>query len=153
MQTTRTARRELSERKRNTLERLGRERDIWVSTAHPDRGPHQVPLWFWWDGHAVWMCTGEATATARNIRDDPRVRLALPDTFDVVLLKGRAIRFPAERVPGEAADGFADKFGWDPRTEEAAFVYLRIEPETVLAWRGETELGGRVLMRDGAWLG
>jgi SRSO17 transposase len=29
---------------RDALERLVTERDVWVSTAHPDHGPHQVPL-------------------------------------------------------------------------------------------------------------
>ncbi|MFF3485555.1 pyridoxamine 5'-phosphate oxidase family protein [Streptomyces sp. NPDC002701] len=152
MDTTGTTRRDVPERRRDTLERLARERDVWVSTAHPEHGPHQVPLWFWWDGQTVWMCTGETSATARNARKEPRVRLALPDTFDVVLLKGEAECFSERGVPKDAADAFADKFGWDPRTEECSFLYIRVAPKTVLAWRGEPELRGRVLMREGAWL-
>ncbi|WP_026402707.1 pyridoxamine 5'-phosphate oxidase family protein [Actinomadura rifamycini] len=152
MQTTGSARRLTAERRRDTLERLGAERDMWVSTAHPDHGPHQVPLWFLWDGRAVWMCTGAASATARNVREEPRVRLALPDSFDVVLLQGEAECFPDRDVPGEAADAFAAKFGWDPRTEGDPFSYVRVVPETVRAWRGEPELRGRVIMRDGTWL-
>ncbi|RSN46676.1 pyridoxamine 5'-phosphate oxidase family protein [Actinomadura sp. WAC 06369] len=152
MQTTGSARRLTAERRRDTLERLGAERDMWVSTAHPDHGPHQVPLWFLWDGRAVWMCTGAASATARNVREEPRVRLALPDSFDVVLLQGEAECFPDRDVPGEAADAFAAKFGWDPRTEDDPFSYVRVVPETVRAWRGEPELRGRVIMRDGTWL-
>ncbi|MFI7243864.1 pyridoxamine 5'-phosphate oxidase family protein [Streptomyces qinglanensis] len=151
MQTTGTVRRETAERRRDTLDRLATERDIWVSTAHPDDGPHQVPLWFSWDGQAVWMCTGAASATARNVRAEPRVRLALPDTFDVVLLQGAAECFPVHDVPGDAADAFATEFGWDPRREEEPFVYLRVAPRTVRAWRGEPELRGRVIMRDGRW--
>ncbi|MEU7316118.1 pyridoxamine 5'-phosphate oxidase family protein [Streptomyces sp. NPDC007083] len=151
MQTTGTDRRETAERRRDTLDRLATERDIWVSTAHPEYGPHQVPLWFSWDGQAVWMCTGAASATARNVRAEPRVRLALPDTFDVVLLQGAAECFPDQDVPGDAADAFATEFGWDPRREEEPFVYLRVAPKTVRAWRGEPELRGRVIMRDGTW--
>jgi general stress protein 26 len=152
MQTTEIARRDVPERRRDTLERLVGERDIWVSTAHPDHGPHQVPLWFRWDGQAVWMCTGETSATARNVRKEPRVRLALPDTFDVVLLQGEAECFSDRGVPEGAADAFAEKFGWDPRAEEGPFLYIRVAPKTVLAWRGEPELRGRVVMREGAWL-
>jgi general stress protein 26 len=152
MQTTGIARRDVPERRHDTLERLAGERDIWVSTAHPDHGPHQVPLWFWWDGQAVWMCTGETSATARNVRQEPRVRLALPNTFDVVLLQGEAECFSDRGVPEDAADAFAEKFGWDPRAEEDPFLYVRVAPRTVLAWRGEPELRGRVLMREGAWL-
>ncbi|MFE0470227.1 pyridoxamine 5'-phosphate oxidase family protein [Streptomyces sp. NPDC058947] len=141
-----------AERTRDVLERLAAERDMWVSTAHPDHGPHQVPLWFMWDGRAVWMCTGAASATARNVRTEPRVRLALPDSFDVVLLQGEAECFPDRDVPADAAEAFAGRFGWDPRAEEGSFVYLRVVPRLVRAWRGEPELRGRVVMRDGQWL-
>ncbi|MFJ9822823.1 pyridoxamine 5'-phosphate oxidase family protein [Streptomyces sp. NPDC101160] len=153
MHTTEINRRNSAERRRDTLERLDSERDIWVSTAHPEHGPHQVPLWFLWDGQAVWMCTSAKSATARNVRTEPRVRLALPDTVDVVLLQGEATCFSAREVPQDAADAFAGKFGWDPRTEETPFVYLRVTPQTVRAWRGVPELRGRVVMRDGVWLG
>lgn len=98
------------------------------------------------------MCTGADSVTARNLRTEPRVRLSLPDTFDVVLLQGEAECFPEQEVPGEAADAFADKFGWDPRTEEGAYLYVRVVPSTVRAWRGVPELRGRVVMRDGEWV-
>lgn len=153
MQTQGVAPRRAEERRRDTLERLVGERDVWVSTAHPDHGPHQVPLWFLWDGRAVWMCTSAASATARNVREEPRVRLALPDTFDVVLLQGEAVSFPDDDVPEAAAEAFAAKFGWDPRAEEGSFVYVRVTPKSVRAWRGVPELRGRVIMRDGTWLG
>ncbi|MFC5663863.1 pyridoxamine 5'-phosphate oxidase family protein [Kitasatospora misakiensis] len=149
---TASIRRQTAERVRDTLERLTTERDIWVSTAAPERGPHQVPLWFRWDGRAVWMCTGGTSVTARNVREEPRVRLALPDTFDVVLIQGEAEGFPARDVPADAAQAFADKFGWDPRAEEGPYLYVRVVPKTVRAWRGEQEHSGRVIMRDGTWL-
>ncbi|WP_031223744.1 pyridoxamine 5'-phosphate oxidase family protein [Streptomyces roseochromogenus] len=152
MENTGIVRRQAVERRRDTLERLAAERDVWVSTAHPDHGPHQVPLWFLWDGRAVWMCTGATSVTARNVREEPRVHLGLPDTFDVVLLQGAAECFPDTEVPGEAAEAFAGKFGWDPRTEEGPFLYIRVVPKTVRAWRGEPELRGRLIMRDGTWL-
>ena len=151
METTGIVRRRTAERVRDTLERLVGERDVWLSTAHPEHGPHQVPLWFSWDGRAVWMCTGAASVTARNVREEPRVRLSLPDTFDVVLLQGEAECFADQEVPRDAAEAFAGKFGWDPRLEDGAFVYVRVVPTTVRAWRGEPELRGRVIMRDGVW--
>lgn len=152
MQTTGIVGRQVAERRRDTLERLVSERDVWVSTAHPDHGPHQVPLWFMWDGEAVWMCTGAGSVTARNVREEPRVRLGLPDTFDVVLLQGEAECFPDRDVPEDAAEAFAAKFGWDPRAEKDPYLYVRVVPKVVRAWRGEPELRGRVIMRDGAWL-
>lgn len=79
------------------------------------------------------MCTGAGSATVRNLREEPRVRLALPDTSDVVLLEGEAECHPAPEVPKEAADAFAGRFGWDPRTEEAPFVYLRVASKVHLS--------------------
>ncbi|MFI9115820.1 pyridoxamine 5'-phosphate oxidase family protein [Streptomyces venezuelae] len=152
MRETKIVRRDTAERRRDTLERFGSERDIWVSTSHPDHGPHQVPLWFLWHGGAVWMCTGANSATARNVRAEPRVRLGLPDARDVVLLQGETTCHPAKDVPKDAADAFAGKFGWDPRTEEGPYVYLCVTPRTVRAWRSTAELRGRVVMRDGEWL-
>lgn len=98
------------------------------------------------------MCTSATSVTARNVRKEPRVRLSLPDTFDVVLLQGEAECFTDQDVPGDAADAFTGKFGWDPRTENGPFLYVRVVPKTVRAWRGEPELRGRVIMRDGTWL-
>lgn len=80
------------------------------------------------------------------------MRLALPDTFDVVLLQGEAESFLDQDVPEAAAEAFAAKFGWDPRAEEGSFLYVRVVPKSVRAWRGVPELRGRVIMRDGTWL-
>ncbi|MFJ3903795.1 pyridoxamine 5'-phosphate oxidase family protein [Streptomyces sp. NPDC090025] len=153
MEATKIVRRDTAERVRDTLERLAAERDIWVSTSHPDHGPHQVPLWYRWDGRSVWMCTKANSATVRNARAEPRVRLALPDAYDVVLLQGEARCHPAAEVPTAPAEAFAARFGWDPRAETAPYVYLSVTPRTVRAWHGTPELSGRVVMRDGAWLG
>ncbi|WP_233521982.1 pyridoxamine 5'-phosphate oxidase family protein [Streptomyces triticagri] len=150
--TTEDARRPAAERRRQTLDRLATERDIWLATSHPEHGPHQAPFWFSWDGRAVWVCTGAASATVRNVREERRVHLSLPDTADVVMLQGEADCYADQDVPEEAADRFTAKFGWDPRREEGSFVYIRITPAVIRAWRDEPELRGRVIMRDGTWL-
>lgn len=111
METTGIVRRQRAERVRDALERLVTERDVWVSMARPDHGPHQVPLWFLWDGRAVWMCTSASSVAARNVRKEPRVRLALPDTFDVVLLQGEAGCFPDQEVPGSAPEAHRKRSG------------------------------------------
>ncbi|GGS96584.1 pyridoxamine 5'-phosphate oxidase family protein [Streptomyces griseoviridis] len=148
-----TVRRRAAQRRRDTPEILVTEKDMWVSTAYPRHGPHQVTLWFRWDGRAAWMCTGAASATARNVRVEPRVRLALPDTFDGVLLQGEAECFPDEDVPAAAAEAFAARLGGDPRAEEGACLCLCVVPKSVLAWRGTPEPRGRVVMGDGTRLG
>ena len=76
VQTSGIVHRQAAERRRDTLERLDAERDLWVATAHPAHGPHQVPLWFVWDGRAVWMCTSATSATVRvhAWRGEPELR-------------------------------------------------------------------------------
>ncbi|MFF8731006.1 pyridoxamine 5'-phosphate oxidase family protein [Streptomyces sp. NPDC015171] len=139
-------------RKRDVLARLEREMDIWVATADAQGLPCLVPLWFVWDGSAVWLCTRGTNPTGRNLRDGGRTRLALGHTRDVVLLDGEVRGFGAEDVPAAAADAFAAKTGWDPRTDSPAYRYFRVRLDAVQAWHEVHELRGRHLMRDGAWV-
>ncbi|GAA2059952.1 hypothetical protein GCM10009801_01080 [Streptomyces albiaxialis] len=139
------------ERKRNVLDRLEREEDIWVASADGDGVPYLVPLWFLWDGEAVWLATRLTNPTARNLRASRRARLAFPSTRDVVLIDGGVEVFTAQDVPAAAAEAFAERYGWEPRRDHASYGYLRILPRTVQAWRGEHEMPGRHVMRDGRW--
>jgi hypothetical protein len=50
-------------------------------------------------------------------------------------------------------DAHAVASGFDPRTLATEYVYLRITPRTIQAWREANELDGRDVMRDGLWLG
>ena len=140
------------QRKRDLLARLEKEMDIWVATADADGLPCLVPLWFVWDGDSVWLATRPTTPTGRNLRDDGRTRLALGDTLDVVLIDGRAQMYGADEVPAAAAEAFLAKTGWDPRADEAPYVYFRVRPHAVQARNGEHEMPGRHLMRDGVWV-
>ncbi|MGI5373009.1 pyridoxamine 5'-phosphate oxidase family protein [Streptomyces sp. CA-251387] len=140
------------QRKRDLLARLEKEMDIWVATADAGGLPCMVPLWFLWDGDSVWLATRPTTPTGRNLRDGGRTRLALGDTLDVVLIDGRAEMYGADEVPATAAEAFLAKTGWDPRADEATYVYFRVRPRTVQARNGEHEMPGRHLMRDGVWV-
>ncbi|MFJ3670939.1 pyridoxamine 5'-phosphate oxidase family protein [Streptomyces sp. NPDC090106] len=140
------------QRKRELLARLDRETDVWVATADADGVPCLVPLWFLWDGEALWLATRPTTPTARNLRDAGRARLALGDTQDVVLVDGDAELFDADEVPEAAAEGFLARTGWDPRADPLPYVYVRVRPRSVQARNGEHEMRGRFLMRDGAWV-
>ncbi|MFJ3162867.1 pyridoxamine 5'-phosphate oxidase family protein [Streptomyces kanasensis] len=141
------------DRRRDVLARLRTERDVWVASAGGSGLPYLVPLWFLWDGEAVWLATRATNPTAGNLRDHGRARLALGDTYDVVLVDGTVEVFGAGDVPPAAADAYAARHGWDPRREPRAYAYLRVLPHAVQAWRGEHELAGRHLLRDGERLG
>jgi predicted pyridoxine 5'-phosphate oxidase superfamily flavin-nucleotide-binding protein len=139
-------------RKRDVLDRLERETDIWVASADADGVPCLVALWFVWDGEAVWMATRPGNPTGRNLRAGRRTRLAFGDTRDVVLIDGDVDVHDADEVPAAAAETFRAKTGWDPRRDSARYAYYRVRPRAVQAWHEEHELPGRHLMRNGTWL-
>ncbi|MFG2866889.1 pyridoxamine 5'-phosphate oxidase [Streptomyces sp. NPDC048338] len=103
------------------------------------------------DRGTVLLCTRRTNPTARNLTPGGRVRLSLGHTRDVVLVDGTAEMVEGHRLPTASADAFAAKLAWDPR-DRPAWVYLRVTPRTMKAWREENELAERELMRDGVWL-
>ena len=142
------------QRRRDTLARLEHDVDAWVSTADGAGGtPYLVPLSFLWDGQRLLLATAAASPTARNLQATGRVRLGIGLTRDVVMVEGSVQAVPVADLPGDEADAFATKTGFDPRTLTSAYVYFRVEPRLVQAWREVDELTGRDLMRDAAWLG
>jgi len=131
----------------DTLERLSRDVDLWVASASEDGRAYLVPLSYYWDGSTLTI----ASPTARNLIRARWVRAALGQTRDVVILEGRVEAIPIGADP-ELEDAHARSTGFDPRTLADEYVYLRIAPQEVQAWRESNELEGRVLMHDGAWL-
>jgi len=144
--------RPLAARRRDTLDRLARDVDVWVATARGDV-PHLIPLSFLWDGARLLLATPDASVTARNLRATGRARLTLGTTRDVVVIEGTAESLPVQAVPAAVADAFAAHTGFDPRHNTARFAFIWIKPRRIQAWRQENELPGRELMRDGVWLG
>lgn len=140
------------QRKLDALTRLENDIDAWVATAvRGEATPYLVPLSFLWDGSAFLIATPGTSRTGRNLRDTGRVRLGIGATRDVVLVEGAAQALAASEIPAEVGDAFAAKTGFDPRLT-AAYVYFRIQPQRIQAWREENELEGRDLMRAGRWV-
>ncbi|MFF4248371.1 pyridoxamine 5'-phosphate oxidase family protein [Streptomyces sp. NPDC001822] len=139
------------QRKHDVLHRLDHDEDVWVATASHDGEPCLVPLSFVWDGGTLLLATRRTNPTAVNVTPTGRVRLSLGHTRDVVLIEGEAEIVEGTELPTESGDAFAEKLKWDLRGRPA-WVYLRVTPRGVKAWREENELKGRDLMTDGTWL-
>ena len=139
--------RSTDQRRRDTLARLEHDVDLWMATA--DAGtPYLVPLSFRWDGSTLLVATPASSPTGRNLAHTGKARLALGATRDVVLVEGDvAVVDPDD---GEA-DAFAARAGFDPRNSRG-YLYFRVTPRRVQAWREVDELAGRELMRDGTWV-
>jgi len=132
------------QRRDDTLRRLEQDVDAWVATAGEGGTPSLAPFSFLWDGAALLFAMPASGPTARNLLASGKVRLGLGQTRDVVLIEGNAQAIPASEIPAET--------GFDPRELADPYLYFRIEPRRIQAWREVNELAGRDLMRDGAWL-
>ena len=128
--------------------------DFWVATADPATGvAYLTPLSFLWDGTDLLLSTPADSLTGRNLQASMRARLGLGLTRDVVMIDGTVAEIlEAAQIEDGLGDEFAAKTGFDPRKQADRYLYFRIRPVRVQAWREADELAGRVLMRAGEWL-
>jgi hypothetical protein len=140
--------RSAEQRKSDTLARLTSDVDAWIATADATGNGYLVPLSFLWDGAAVIISTPSASVTARNLGRGGRLRVGIGQVRDVIMIDATAEPVRDDRTK----DAFAAKHGWDPRGDTGDYVFFRIIPDRVQAWREVNELPGRTLMRDGEWI-
>jgi hypothetical protein len=145
--------RSAKQRKKDTLHRLEQDIDAWVATAAEDgAAPYLVPLSFVWDGATFLFATPATSPTGRNLLSSGAVRLGIGPTDDVVMVEGTATSVAPADLPEEDAEIFAGKTGFDPRRLAAPYLYFRVLPRRIQAWRAANEIEGRELMRGGVWL-
>ena len=134
----------------DTLNRLENDTDAWVATADAESGtPYLVPLSFLWDGSTLLIATPASSPTSRNLLATGKVRLGIGPTRDLVLIEGTVA---ATEITDDVGDAFAAKTGFDPRRLTDPYLYFRIHPQRLQAWREANELKGRDLMRGGHWV-
>lgn len=139
-------------RKKDVLKHLAEDVDVWVSTAATDGTPYLMPLSFLWTDDTVLLSTALNNPTSRNLQANPTVHLAFGGTRDVVLVIGTAEVIKSSDLPTEVGDAFASQAGFDPRALKSTYLYFRVRPVQIQAWREVNELNGRDLMREGSWL-
>ena len=140
-----------AQRRQDALAKLRGDVDLWVASADEDGVAYLIPLSYHWDGARLTVATPLTSRTARNLIRAGWARVALGPTRDVLIVEG-----PVEAIPiglDTALEGaHAEATGFDPRTLSREYVYLRITPREIQAWRESNELADRQLMRDGEWL-
>ncbi|MEV4710526.1 pyridoxamine 5'-phosphate oxidase family protein [Micromonospora sp. NPDC049374] len=110
------------------LERLARERVVWICTLRPDGSPHLTPVWFHYVEGEWWIGSGERNRKVHNIAADPRVSLALPDGDAPVVAEGEAsiVRQP---FPPDVVEALRRRYdGWDVTVDgpDGRYVLLRV---------------------------
>jgi PPOX class probable F420-dependent enzyme len=99
---------------------LGEQRTCRLATTGPE-GPHVAPVWFVWDGQAVWTSSLVRSQRWANIARDPRVAVVVDDGHHYHELRGVEI------------EGRAAMVGPVPRTGEDPPVPELAEPERLMA--------------------
>jgi hypothetical protein len=120
-------------------------RPLYAHLAHnSEQGPRESPVWFHWDGAALWIIGG--TTFPANLKRDPRCAIGIVDWNPRT---GRSqhvgLRGTAEVLPYDVAMArtiFRRYFGpdesdWDSRfddvfTTESGLEMVRFTPETVV---------------------
>ncbi len=142
------------ERKTDALAKLTAVKaNVWVASASPTGAVHLVPVSHTWNGKQIVLATEPESRTVTNVTANPRVRLALGDTRDVVMIDAvLAETVTKSKASAALAEGYAAQAGWDPRTDGGDYVYLVFGPERIQVWREAEDLAGRTVMRNGAWV-
>jgi nitroimidazol reductase NimA-like FMN-containing flavoprotein (pyridoxamine 5'-phosphate oxidase superfamily) len=123
----------------NIDRRLHSLREIWVVTAAPSGRPDATPVWFWWDGEAVYFTCAAVARKARNIAHVPDIVLINGDGADPIIFKGMAERVTDRRELERVDRGYAEKY-IAPTTGERATIFVaddhvyRVRPRLVSAW-------------------
>lgn len=125
---------------------LARERTCRVATSSPG-GPHLTPLWFVWDGAALWLNSVVKSQRWTDIARDPRVAVLVDAGSAFNELHGVELRGTLEGVgsaPRTAEPDaelaapellFARKYtGRDEFHYDGRHAWLRLTPEKVTSW-------------------
>jgi hypothetical protein len=140
-----------AQRRADVLARLETDVDLWVASASADGDAYLVPLSFAWDGERLTIAVSESSITGRNLTRRRWARLALGPTRDVVIVEG-----PVEVVrvgdDDELAAAHAAQAGFDARETSGRWIFLRVTPRAIQAWREVNELDDRHVMVDAEWL-
>ena len=139
-------------RKADVLAALEKQKDVWLASAGADGRPHLIAVSAWWDGADMVIATLSTSRTARNLSVGSPARLARGAPSDAVVIDATVVDSRPAEDSAELAGGFAAAVGWDPREVGEGWMFFRLRPIRIQAFRGYDEIGGRDVMRDSRWL-
>ena len=128
---------------------LGEQHTCRFATTGPD-GPHVAPVWFVWDGQAIWVYSLIRSQRWANVSRDPRVAVVVDDGHHYHELHGVEIEGQAVVVGPVPRTGEADLptaelaeperlmagkyFGGGGMTHDGRHAWLRIAPSKITSW-------------------
>lgn len=117
-----------------------------VASLGADGGPHNSPLWFVWDGRALWLNSIVTSQRWTNLARDPRVSVVVDAGTGFSELRGVELTGSVERV-GDAPRTdthddtlavperlFGDKYGDGTFVVDGRHAWLRLVPDRIVSW-------------------
>jgi PPOX class probable F420-dependent enzyme len=126
---------------------LGEQRTCRLATTGPD-GPHVAPVWFVWDGLALWVYSLTRSQRWANVSRDPRVAVVVDDGHHYHELRGAEIEGeavvvgPVPRTGDEDAPELTEPerrmaakyFDASEMAHDGRHAWLRITPLKLVSW-------------------
>jgi PPOX class probable F420-dependent enzyme len=125
---------------------LGEQHTCRFATTGPD-GPHVAPVWFVWDGRAIWVYSLIRSQRWANVSRDPRVAVVIDDGHHYhelhgVEIEGQAtVVGPVPRTGDEDSPELADperlmsaKYFGAEMTHDGRHAWLRVTPQKIVSW-------------------
>jgi hypothetical protein len=122
---------------------LASERTCRVATTGP-QGPHNTPLWYVWDGTALWLTSLVRSQRWTDIERDPRVAVLVDAGEEYGELRGAELLGTLEVVGEVPRTGAPNDDLAEPERLMAAkyggmyydgrHAWLRLTPEKISSW-------------------
>jgi Pyridoxamine 5'-phosphate oxidase len=138
-------------RKADVLAALEKQGHYWLATASVSGMPHVIAVSGWWDGTDLVVTTLGSSKTARNLAMSQMATLAGGDPSDAIVIQAQMIESADVEKATALAEGFQKAMGWDPR-EMDGWMFFRLRPIQIQAFRGYDEIGNRDVMLRSRWV-
>ncbi|MEL7645400.1 MAG: pyridoxamine 5'-phosphate oxidase family protein [Anaerolineaceae bacterium] len=109
-----------------------------IATADKSGQPHVVPVWFAWDGSALWISAFSSTRKIKDLQENPLISVAIDETraddsTRAVILEGKAelMREPVEFLKRQFTWIYARYVG-EEHVSEAKYQEWIDDPENTL---------------------
>src|SRR4029077_6915110 len=144
-----TSTRSAEQRKKDVLAALEKQGHYWLTTAEIGGRPHVIGVAGLWGGSQVIVTTRGTSRTARNMEMNRQVVLAGGDPSDAIVIQAGMIDSSAVEDSPEIAADWHKAMGWTP---ENGWVFFRLRPTRIQAFRGYDEIEGRDVMIRSRWV-
>jgi hypothetical protein len=125
---------------------LASERTCRVASIGGDGSPHVTPLWFAWDGRALWLTSIVQSQRWTDLQRDRRVSVIVDAGTDFTDLRGVELRGNVEGVGEVPRTGaavpelelperlFAEKYAGGHVHHDGRHAWLRVTPHKIVSW-------------------